>query len=743
MASDEAMNDALREAFSTLWLSDENASINTVRAKAEQKLHLKDGFLKTGSWKSKSKSLIEAEIDGYIALEGVDEAAVADASGSLPSTQSANERKKEKTPKKAKAQPPSSQDRSQSSSGESDDFDHFLSPANPVFHASQKYDPLDVDQREIRLVELLRGTGDDPISCEIQENTPLEDVAGRYIALSYCAGDPNSTTEINLNGVVFNVFAGLGEALRRIRRDKEFIPGMKHLVWVDQICINQTDAEEKSHQVMLMKDIYHNSGRVMVWLGPDEGDRGLGFLVHHYENVKEMIDAVTSKSDDEEKQNGGNDVDGAEDSPEGILDYATAAYASIFPRYIDDEEFVENWQSLGGFASSNYWDRGWICQEIIVARSAALMFGADAMDWKDFCTVWRVVRKATNNFLQAILDDKSLINGPLVKMLKNCGLPQFVRINFLLDMQEAWHKDSSQNIRRMLEAARSCQVTDPRDRVYAFLGLVDSGYSIEPDYKSSNSLQDLFCYTCKRTILFEQSLDILSHAQDKYRTEDDGLPSWVPDWSHERQMPMLQTMDTHFEASGEFKAAAEFRKDSDRKSGRVLRVQCLVIDQLAHEDSLSPGSSEDSGKTLDKWSRLLLSEVGDLEDYVQPLAEVFWRGDGGERESGEAEANDKTGQVKTRNQQVKNHRKVLLDESAGGNWSFFISPNGFFGLASSRARYTDKIVVLLGASVPFVLRQVGKKYLLVGEVYVHGLMNGEAVTMLQQGKVSVKTIDII
>jgi Heterokaryon incompatibility protein (HET) len=629
-------------------------------------------------------------------------------------------------------------DNSSDSNQQPAEYDNFYSPVNTVFYASRQYKSLRTKRKEIRLLELCRGTADDPIICKIHDNQLIRKVSRTYVALSYCAGNHRETEEITVNGVTFNVFASLGKALRKIRQNKDSFPGRLHMVWVDQICIDQSSPAERAHQVLLMRDIYRNSGRVMVWLGDDPDDHGLYFLRHHSKNVKEIVDSVNDTSDDEKTQK----RDAQKDTPEAILAYATTVYAADFIDLIDNDDFAKEWQTLKGFAASPWWSRGWVCQEIIVASSGTLMFGSDAMDWGDFCKVWPVITKATQSFVQAVQDDHRLLDGPLLPMLQNCGLSQFERIKFILEAQEAWHKDKGRGIRSVLEAARSCQVTDPKDRIYAFLGLVDSGYMIEPNYLKTNSLASLFCYTAKRTILFEQSLDLLCHSQENKRALNDDLPSWVPDWSVTRDRSLLQSPSTDFNASDNHKAAVSFGKDSNGNLNRVLRAQCLVIDELANPDTLNPGDADDPGKVKDRWISLLQSNVEDLAKFVEPMAQVFWRGDGGVLASDEEVEDDRTNQTRTRNQAQKDYRKALVDESLGGNWNFFISPKGYIGLAHRNARYSDKICILLGASVPFILREEDDHYLLVGEAYVHGLMDGEAIEMMQREEVEVQNISI-
>lgn len=80
-------------------------------------------------------------------------------------------------------------------------------------------------------------------------------------------------------------------------------------------------------------------------------------------------------------------------------------------------------------------------------------------------------------------------------------------------------------LRLLLEGSMRFQSSDPRDRIYAFLGLVDRAHNIIPNYQASNSINDTLCHTAKRIILHDARLEILSLAQEDDRSD---LPSWVP-----------------------------------------------------------------------------------------------------------------------------------------------------------------------------------------------------------------------
>jgi hypothetical protein len=102
----------------------------------------------------------------------------------------------------------------------------------------------------------------DNVSCEIF-HSPLDDLP-EYETLSYAWGIANKTLPICVNNKEYDVSTNLECALRYIRlRDQD------RIIWVDSICINQSDIEEKTHQVRQMRQIYLGAKKVLVWLGEE------------------------------------------------------------------------------------------------------------------------------------------------------------------------------------------------------------------------------------------------------------------------------------------------------------------------------------------------------------------------------------------------------------------------------------------------------------------------------------------
>jgi hypothetical protein len=137
------------------------------------------------------------------------------------------------------------------------------------------YDPFPPGQN-VRLLRVFQGDVNDEICCELF----FHDLnSGYYDALSYTWGDPHPTAVIRLNGRFFTVRRNLYEFLKQYRSSSE-----TKSIWIDAICINQGDDEERSHQVQQMHKIYRNAHYLQIWLGlgSDETDRAMLFLKGRY-----------------------------------------------------------------------------------------------------------------------------------------------------------------------------------------------------------------------------------------------------------------------------------------------------------------------------------------------------------------------------------------------------------------------------------------------------------------------------
>jgi hypothetical protein len=131
------------------------------------------------------------------------------------------------------------------------------------------YDPLSRENDNIRLLRIIPNRNETAIvKCQLFNYLLAPDKSTHlYDALSYVWGDPHDTMPIFIDGHVLQITENLHAALLRLR-DRS----LERIIWVDAVCINQANEEEKGHQIRSMARIYGQANRVIVWLGKAKND---------------------------------------------------------------------------------------------------------------------------------------------------------------------------------------------------------------------------------------------------------------------------------------------------------------------------------------------------------------------------------------------------------------------------------------------------------------------------------------
>lgn len=131
-----------------------------------------------------------------------------------------------------------------------------------------EYEPLE-GPRNIRVLHVHPGLPGDLLSCHL-EHVDLN-LNPTYEAISYVWGNPSFSHSILCDGRRIVVTKSLNDVLQRLRlRDQQ------RTVWIDGVCINQGNTEERGHQVRLMGDVYKRAQRVVIWLGDDKNRHAEG-----------------------------------------------------------------------------------------------------------------------------------------------------------------------------------------------------------------------------------------------------------------------------------------------------------------------------------------------------------------------------------------------------------------------------------------------------------------------------------
>ncbi|KAF2186080.1 hypothetical protein K469DRAFT_487701, partial [Zopfia rhizophila CBS 207.26] len=170
-----------------------------------------------------------------------------------------------------------------------------------------------------------------------------------YTAVSYAWGNDRPRELIYLDGRAFQVRRNLWSCLYYLSLHAEH-EAWKH-IWVDAICINQNDLDEKSEQVPIMGEIYSRATKVYAWLG--EADRQMNCV----------FDALQEFRDRKREAKFATHFDAAEQ-----LSFYRQLFRDI---YQDKAEF--NW--LRPLYVRPYWRRVWIVQELVLAKVVVVCCG--------------------------------------------------------------------------------------------------------------------------------------------------------------------------------------------------------------------------------------------------------------------------------------------------------------------------------------------------------------------------------
>lgn len=430
----------------------------------------------------------------------------------------------------------------------------FATLENADFYSTKPYTALNESQQEIRLTKVLPDDKHGFINCELLRNNPLAEVRGAHNALSYCAGDLRKTDVVLINGVKCNVFANLKHALVEARRFwRENSKEREVLLWVDQLCIDQSNIAERSHQVGLMRDIYQSAEQVIICLSTEKcSGRGMNWLLKLYEHVPPLKDDMELKEDgsfvkDADRNSNTFPEEDCADGSVPVSEPSLSRYHwSRLMKYLWDnmldEDFTNGWLAFYDIFECQWWKRAWVFQEFFISSQSSFLYGRKYISWThlspilaSFCAVHDSMLTNRDKFLE--LNEQFDLDGPEDRQL--CRVIQrstrdgcsaaVASVKFMVTSK--LNEFGTMDLKCLLENSRYCQASDDRDRVFAFLGLGDPGHRINPDYRVENSVVEVLIDTTKSIILFEDSLEVLCHAVASLRDTSKSLPSWVVDWT--------------------------------------------------------------------------------------------------------------------------------------------------------------------------------------------------------------------
>ncbi|CZR65729.1 uncharacterized protein PAC_15629 [Phialocephala subalpina] len=419
-----------------------------------------------------------------------------------------------------------------------------------------QYKPLSSSGKQIRLVVVHPRVPSRPEEIRVTIfETPLEAehrVWPTFMALSYVWGDTNDRRDLTVVDLkdepgsdhlaspkCLSVTANLVEALtHRPWPDKHCI------LWIDAICINQEDLDERSEQVKLMAEIYSSASQVHAWLGPPTHDSNLAMNLLH--RISDSIDVDWTSFEIRTK-----DSQWSRES--------TSAH--MYFQLLLDLHFNLPWdgpesQALESLLNRPWFERLWIRQEVTLgADRAVLICGSASLHWSAF-------RKAA-----VFLNKKSM----------DPNHPRFERWRARIALVADSCIHSKTWLGQLLRQMQRTACTDPRDRVYGILGILPPEWKglaakIRPDYRKP------VVWVYQELLLAEMTVtgraDLLSEClMPKASTTPPWSPSWVPNWTVRREWDLTMTQQC---ADGQ-SAVAAFCPPTDQGTLRIKGVLVATI----------------------------------------------------------------------------------------------------------------------------------------------------------------------
>ncbi|KAF2001693.1 hypothetical protein P154DRAFT_158008 [Amniculicola lignicola CBS 123094] len=532
------------------------------------------------------------------------------------------------------------------------------------------------------------------------------DKAPPYVALSYTWGTQAQLRTVIVDGQRLSIHNNLADALSGMYSG---IVSSTMLFWADAICINQRDIQERSSQVRLMDALYRGAERVAIWLG--NAFEGSDLLFDKMKIWDEDIGETTSLA-------------------------KTMSMGPSISRFYGVEGSSERraWGAHRVLCAHEWWNRAWIVQEATALDSTSvyLVCGSKWASWKCFRTTLQIGYS---------------LAGVNQTMGTNFNQTMALRIDGFREQREC---GDYLRLLEVLQHIRCYDSTDPRDKVYASLGMACdiSNDEIIPDY--SKSVLEVFTevvqWSLKRTN--SDALDFLGYvvrpapSSQWLRDYDPRLPSWIPDWKIKGNFPALRkyTEWDVSEGARSYNASGNHELDATIKE-RNLSVRGLHFDEIIQvltivEDNLSEsgastektwiptsrlqGKYQATNETINEaFNRTIMADIGNEVDGPLELSRPYsmdWS----------LEARDPTELAPA--DVSRRHNMLVHMKLATFARRFFWTKRGYMGLAPAAAEVGDEVCVLFGGQVLYVVRPFDEtKHEFIGECYLHGWMDGEAV----------------
>ncbi|CVK95821.1 related to heterokaryon incompatibility protein [Fusarium mangiferae] len=623
------------------------------------------------------------------------------------------------------------------------------------------YHPLTSDERhsEIRVCILLPKSHGTVVSCKLETLNLLEDKID-YEAISYAWGSSEDKATIRINETTLQVTQNLKEALTYLRHESK-----PRSLWIDAICINQSDVDERNSQVRLMGCIYSSASCVISWLGLKDDPID---YVEQIKKARSLIELIRSCSTDE-----------------------------LFSLLLDssskedlEELFEDGLYSLQLVIGERkyrppYWRRAWIIQEVSLARLWKLQSGALCISEGDIETVMEILqdpriktvmkKKYQARRLRALIGLNSFLSVSVYRSILCSPETSLSELaiscpNWATSALRTPRSQDSSPLLGLLRHSWSRLCADPRDKVFSILAASDMKDSrserLKIDYTKSTSR--VYTDSTKEIIETSSSLEVLSYVSVADRTGSWDLPSWVPDWEMYKT-PIIADRPISYDqqrAMGTTVACVSFQQSSGKEillaSGIIFGTVVGVRDPLITVDVERMGDEAQIANleylSLYHQLPLVFKELSALA-LPNPLSGESFRRTcslgllGHKVDDSFRELLDELPLEPSDNEQAPSSTNEIFKKGFGYRYRtmasslvnrsiFVVKPanlgkvqlNYEIGIGEAKVvQGSDLVCLLEGCGTPLILRPMGSQHVVVCAAYVDSLVTGFGLSCMREG----------
>lgn len=470
------------------------------------------------------------------------------------------------------------------------------------------------------------------------------------------------------------------------------------------ICINQDDIPERNQQVQLMSRIYSQASWVRVWFGTGTSKNAVVTNIMH--QLMEDTSILELQIDDRAISNG-------------------------------------DLKALTNFLSCKWWTRIWVVQEAFLNLQTTIHYGDEEMDFSR--TLATIRRSSFRGSFPPYNDAGFPLDSSVLAEFRKATLAPHRFAKIIMTF-----RDTTMGMSLAIACLRHLSASDPRDHVYGLLGLFEGARKIRPDY--SLDVNTVF-HECTFLIMREcGSLYLLSQASP-FEQSRKPHASWCPNWS-------LVIDDTFgynecpdvFNACRNRKAVMSLQVDGSLQTSGIIEDTVDMAGIFYYDRTFVEASARSIANKISEWRSFcgLPSRLDTKCNATNHAEDEFWATiglgtditDGRDRLGIPGKRYHPAGREKLvqwwqsamrdpgRTPEKDLQRRTIEYRSKLRKKRLCRTTNGRLALLPMFAEPGDVICILAGAKWPFALRRIGKttnRYTLVGDCYVHGIMDGEAV----------------